>query len=460
MKYWVWTLCCCGLSLNTMHVEALEYTFASPLVDINDFVISGTPADVVGSFETSFNPTTNSEIRTVLEFDISRRPRFGQVIGRQLYLDPGGATFSGTVGGRLALYSRVGNGVAEAADADTPPSSTAVFSGITDPIPYNLAPFSTDLIQVNSIFNGANPYIAVSTFALDFNRNVSLPDTASTDIFDEPRIDTVIQLPDSGTLNLGAYSDAQFQRSLVDSPSPWRLAAGVDPLKVQRSAGGLESRAQLEFDLRDVPARDRAHLLSATLSLDTVDFTPADGAEAAHFEVYAFEGGDPISAATAGVAEQYNLQLGEFSLDSTEPVAVDLAPAFLELLANFSVLRLEILETGSGASFEFSADASTLALAYRARRDPFLVAGDYNGNGVVDAADYTVWQDSFGSTADLRADGNDNGVVDAADYTLWQDNFGAESAAAAGTVPEPSTLGFVGVLAGGLLTARRKNLKP
>ncbi|MCA9188306.1 MAG: hypothetical protein KDA99_21910, partial [Planctomycetales bacterium] len=49
--------------------------------------------------------------------------------------------------------------------------------------------------------------------------------------------------------------------------------------------------------------------------------------------------------------------------------------------------------------------------------------GDYNKNGVVDAADYTVWKDNFGSTSSLDADGNGNGTVDAADYTIWKDNF-------------------------------------
>ncbi|MEZ6103807.1 MAG: choice-of-anchor L domain-containing protein [Pirellulaceae bacterium] len=53
--------------------------------------------------------------------------------------------------------------------------------------------------------------------------------------------------------------------------------------------------------------------------------------------------------------------------------------------------------------------------------------GDYNGNDVVDAADYTVWKDSFGENVDpgTGADGNCNGTVDAADYTVWKDNFGA-----------------------------------
>jgi Type I phosphodiesterase / nucleotide pyrophosphatase len=55
--------------------------------------------------------------------------------------------------------------------------------------------------------------------------------------------------------------------------------------------------------------------------------------------------------------------------------------------------------------------------------------GDYNHDGHVDAADYTIWQDTKGSTTDLRADGNRDGVVDQADYDLWKANFNATAAA-------------------------------
>jgi hypothetical protein len=53
--------------------------------------------------------------------------------------------------------------------------------------------------------------------------------------------------------------------------------------------------------------------------------------------------------------------------------------------------------------------------------------GDYNHDGRVDSADYTVWRDTKGSTTDLRADGNADGVVDEADYDLWKANFGASA---------------------------------
>ncbi len=67
--------------------------------------------------------------------------------------------------------------------------------------------------------------------------------------------------------------------------------------------------------------------------------------------------------------------------------------------------------------------------------------GDYNEDGIVDSADYTIWRDTLGSTSDLRADGNDNGVIDTPDYTVWKTNYGSTSGTGAlvtsTSVPEP-----------------------
>ncbi len=49
--------------------------------------------------------------------------------------------------------------------------------------------------------------------------------------------------------------------------------------------------------------------------------------------------------------------------------------------------------------------------------------GDFNRDGMVDVADYTIWRDSLGSTSSLAADANRNGIVDASDYDLWGSNF-------------------------------------
>ncbi|MEX2168913.1 MAG: hypothetical protein WD851_06365 [Pirellulales bacterium] len=54
----------------------------------------------------------------------------------------------------------------------------------------------------------------------------------------------------------------------------------------------------------------------------------------------------------------------------------------------------------------------------------FELRGDYNGDGTVNAADYTVWQNTLHSTTDLRADGDDNGTVQQADYNVWYARIG------------------------------------
>jgi hypothetical protein len=83
------------------------------------------------------------------------------------------------------------------------------------------------------------------------------------------------------------------------------------------------------------------------------------------------------------------------------------------------------------------------------------VPGDYNGDGVVDAADYTVWRNNLGANMTLP---NENpaattpGVVDAEDYAFWKSQFGSSAASGtlgSATVPEPSTV--VLILSGSLV---------
>ncbi len=54
------------------------------------------------------------------------------------------------------------------------------------------------------------------------------------------------------------------------------------------------------------------------------------------------------------------------------------------------------------------------------------IPGDFDGDGVVGAGDYTVWRDNIGQSGEgLNADGNNDGTVDADDYALWRENFGS-----------------------------------
>jgi hypothetical protein len=92
------------------------------------------------------------------------------------------------------------------------------------------------------------------------------------------------------------------------------------------------------------------------------------------------------------------------------------------------------------------------------------VGGDYNFNGVVDAADYTVWRDALGGSG-LTNEVETPGSVDLEDYNYWRDHFGEIVTFGAGSgtiavagVPEPASLGLLllSVIAGAGHCARRR----
>jgi hypothetical protein len=83
----------------------------------------------------------------------------------------------------------------------------------------------------------------------------------------------------------------------------------------------------------------------------------------------------------------------------------------------------------------------------------YVAPGDYNADGLVDAADYTVWRDFASATTHVnRGDGNADGAVNAGDYEVWRGNYGTGSGAA---VPEPAAGVLFSVVLGGLLTRLR-----
>jgi len=85
------------------------------------------------------------------------------------------------------------------------------------------------------------------------------------------------------------------------------------------------------------------------------------------------------------------------------------------------------------------------------------ISADFNGDGVVDAADYTVWRNTEGSTTDLRADATADGVVGAEDYDRWAFEFGSSDPGQVATgVPEPAAVFLaLAVVAGRFVSSRR-----
>ena len=90
---------------------------------------------------------------------------------------------------------------------------------------------------------------------------------------------------------------------------------------------------------------------------------------------------------------------------------------------------------------------------------PMPLIGDFNNNGVVDAADYVVWRNA--SPTDMLPNDDTPGAVDASDYADWRANFGKSAPASsavlgASAAPEPAgvLLLFIAILAGGLVRNR------
>ena len=86
------------------------------------------------------------------------------------------------------------------------------------------------------------------------------------------------------------------------------------------------------------------------------------------------------------------------------------------------------------------------------------VPGDYNGDGTVNAADYTVWRNTRNSTTNLAADGDNSGTVNTADYNFWKARFGRTSGSGSGSgaVPEPGSVALALVAGLALVAIRRR----
>ncbi|MGE3241017.1 MAG: hypothetical protein AB7G28_15220 [Pirellulales bacterium] len=81
--------------------------------------------------------------------------------------------------------------------------------------------------------------------------------------------------------------------------------------------------------------------------------------------------------------------------------------------------------------------------------------GDYNVNGVVDAADYTVWRDNVGLEVLPNRNPEIQDEVGQEDFDFWKSHF-TDSPGVAALVPEPATFLFAPMAGAWLLATRRR----
>ena len=158
------------------------------------------------------------------------------------------------------------------------------------------------------------------------------------------------------------------------------------------------------------------------------------------------------SALTYTTWEQAYGSVGELKYNITA------FPAVVHLVSDDIYFDLQFTYWGSsGGAFSY----------FRSTLPPPVAppTGDYNHNGVVDAADYTVWRDTLSQTVaapGAGADGNQNGLVDPGDYTFWKEHFGEAVPLGTGAVAVPEPAAVVLCLLGAALMAagRRAHKQP
>ncbi|WP_425395540.1 endo-1,4-beta-xylanase [Aeoliella sp.] len=109
------------------------------------------------------------------------------------------------------------------------------------------------------------------------------------------------------------------------------------------------------------------------------------------------------------------------------------------------VFKGEYLVTASLGGTDYSLHAEFLTDGDEVTITVPILVGDYNDDGTVNLADYTLWRNTLGSDTELSADGDGSGKVDAADYMLWKQNFGSSlpSTYYSTAIPEPTTCSLV-----------------
>jgi T5SS/PEP-CTERM-associated repeat protein len=105
------------------------------------------------------------------------------------------------------------------------------------------------------------------------------------------------------------------------------------------------------------------------------------------------------------------------------------------VIGAFGTINLPALPSGLSWDVSQLYKAGTISVVGSA------VPGDYNDDGIVDAADYTVWRDHLGQSVTLPND-TTPGTVTQADYDFWKSHYGNHAGSGAGAtaaVPEPAS---------------------
>ena len=126
-------------------------------------------------------------------------------------------------------------------------------------------------------------------------------------------------------------------------------------------------------------------------------------------------------------------------INDFEPVLGNSFPILETVFGNVTgTFDVEILPVFNGLTFDVVYNPQSVVLQVVE-----ALPGDYNDDGVVDAADYVAWRNNVGAAPGTLPNDIDGGIIGDAQYATWRTNFGNASGGgslASATVPEPTGL--------------------
>jgi hypothetical protein len=281
--------------------------------------------------------------------------------------------------------------------------------------------------------SGASTRIAVgygNAPAVAGNNGFALLTTADGLTFDATHIAIAGNPPEPGDFRLGiTFTDAdtvigkqgtategqqQFARQVDISGSTGTLALSI----------GSDGASLRPLDFATVAGRPLLAMVEATNSTAAI----------ARARLFVYDQTDPIgTVAERKIAEGSNLPLENPETGPNQFPNINGVGSVKFGAINGNVATIYAMSTNNGIQ------AFTLTL------DPVVVPNDnadFNGDLVVDGADFLIWQRGFGLSAQVdnsTGDADGDGNVNDADLAIWSTQFGTTITPAIGAVPEPAT---------------------
>ncbi len=363
----------------------------------------------------------------------------------------------------------------------------------------NKSPVSVPLdLQIdNAVYNGAYVHDALQFNSVDDFPSFNLSDTGLTAVASTPGSITLPPLSISVIKALNPVSPGDYSNLIAGwdswseaSADTWNATTTATGISAQASgtpeAGGVWfnfNNATVENGASDDGQYGASGPTGAELSVATqtdgtalsngfdgfIDFTITDTSGIAtalsgfHFDTGAFR----PNAATDWELEVLS---GDITIGTiaSGTATVNAGPIQDDETINLTGLTDNTLEANGSVTFRLSftggeGEIGSASNGHHLFLDNVGISGltlglpgDFNGDGIVDAADFTNWRDNLGATNEAAIGFNgDGGGISMSDYAYWKSNFGNVSSTFA-AVPEPSAtlLWLAGAI--GMAACRRR----